>query len=150
MRDEVENRLWLASDTSNHRPGRPTMISIHPRSALLALAAAVAVSGGTLVAMGAPASAAEIVVAGNPVPTARVAYDDLNLASAAGVKRLEARIRVAADQLCFDPGLITPRARLEGTACRDAVIAAAAPQVSRATQGSGSAAGQTITLALGR
>ena len=126
------------------------MIRIHTRFAALALATAFAVSGGTLAAIGAPAAAAEIVVTGTPAPAARVHYDDLNLRSAAGTKRLEARIRAAATRLCFDPGVTTLEAKLDAAACRDATIARAAPQVRRAAAGFGLALATPILVAPGR
>lgn len=125
------------------------MARIYPRFAALALAAAFAVSGGTLAAFAAPA-AADIVVTGSPAPTAKVAYDDLDLGSAAGLNRLNARIRAAADRLCSDPGVKGLEAQLQAAACRDATIAAAAPQVARAIAQSGFASAAPIVLASGR
>ncbi|HEX2763338.1 MAG TPA: UrcA family protein [Allosphingosinicella sp.] len=126
------------------------MARIYPRFAALALAAAFAVSGGTLAAFAAPAAAADIVVTGSPAPTAKVAYDDLDLGSAAGLNRLNARIRAAADRLCSDPGVKGLEAQLQAAACRDATIAAAAPQVARAIAQSGFASAAPIVLASGR
>ena len=108
------------------------MNRLYPRFAALALAASLAVTGGTLTATGAPAVAAELVVTGNPAPSARVSHADLNLRSEAGLKRLEARVRAAAAKLCIGTGTETLQSRLEGLACRDSVIAAAAPQIARA------------------
>ena len=111
------------------------MNRLYPRFAALAFAASLAVTGGTLAATGAPAAAADLVVTGSTAPTARVSFDDLNLRSEAGLKRLDARIRAAADRLCIGTGTETLQARLEGLACRDAAIASAAPQIQRAAAG---------------
>ncbi|MBV8685360.1 MAG: UrcA family protein [Alphaproteobacteria bacterium] len=122
------------------------MIRLYPRFAALALAAAFAVSGATLAATGAPAAAAEMVVTAQP--TARVAYEDLDLRSPAGAARLDARVRAAAEKLCFGTGTVTLQARLEGFACRDAAIASAAPQVRRLL--SGATQGAAPAIGLGR
>jgi UrcA family protein len=108
------------------------MNRLYPRFAILAFAASLAVTGGTLTATGAPAAAAELVVTGKSVSAAQVAYDDLDLKNAAGLKRLDARVRAAAERLCIGAGTQTLQDRLEGLACRDAAIAAAAPQIRRA------------------
>ncbi|HEY0413706.1 MAG TPA: UrcA family protein [Allosphingosinicella sp.] len=125
--------------------------SFHPQLAALAIAAALAVTGATLAATGAPAHAAGLVVTGNPAPTARIAYDDLDLRSPAGLARLQARIHAAADKLCVGAGVETLKDRLDGLACRDEAIASAAPQVRRAAGAVASAASNApIVLALGR
>jgi UrcA family protein len=120
------------------------MTRLYPRFAALALVASFAVTGATLASTGAPASAAGRVVGG--APAARIAYDDLNLRSPAGVKRLEHRVRAAAEHLCVVRGEGALRARLDALACRDAAIAAAAPQVRRAVARAGAAS----SLAFGR
>jgi UrcA family protein len=122
------------------------MTRLYPRFAALALAASFAVTGATLASTGAPAYAADLVVSG--APTARVAYDDLNLRSPAGVKRLEHRVRAAAEHLCVVRGEGALRARLDALACRDSAVAAAAPQVRRAIDRAG--AGASLALASGR
>jgi UrcA family protein len=117
--------------------------------AALAAIMAAAVTGATIVAA-TPAFGAELVVSG-AAPTARVSYADLDLASAAGVARLERRIAAAADRLCVGIGVEQLAARLDGLACRDAAIAAAAPQVRRAVEkyATGQAAGgRAIILTL--
>jgi UrcA family protein len=123
------------------------MNRLYPRFAALAFAASLAVTGGTLAATGAPAFAAELVVTGNPAPSTRVALGDLNLRSGAGLKRLEARVRTAAERLCIGTGTETLRARLDGLACRDAAISAAAPQIARAA---GAPAGLALSFTAGR
>jgi UrcA family protein len=126
------------------------MTRLYPRLAALALAASLAVTGATLASTGAPAYGADLVVSG--APTARIAYDDLNLRSEAGVRRLETRVRAAAERVCDvdAPATSTLRDRLDSRACRDAAIAAAAPQVRRAVAGFGTGAPVAIALTLGR
>lgn len=105
--------------------------------AVLGSIAALGVTGGTLAATAAPLHAAELVVTAK-APQARVAYDDLNLASAAGVARLDARIRAAAERLCDANGVRDLGARLAADKCEAAIVAAAAPQAHQAAQGFGS------------
>ena len=124
------------------------MKKIYPRFAALALAAAFAVSGGTLAATGAPAFAADLVVTGQP--SARVAYADLDLSRAAGRERLEARIRSAAERLCSEPGTQTLQDRLASDACRAEVIASAEPQLRRALGSVRLAAAAPLILHPGR
>jgi UrcA family protein len=120
------------------------MIRLYPRFAALALVASFAVTGATLASTGAPAYAADVVVSGAPV--AHIAYDDLDLRNPAGVRRLERRVRAAAEHLCVVRGEGALRARLDALACRDSAIAVAAPQVRRAV----ARAGGAQTLAFGR
>jgi UrcA family protein len=117
--------------------------------AALAVVMAAAVTGATLVAAS-PAFGAELVVNG-AAPTARVSYADLDLASQAGVAKLERRVSAAADRLCVGIGIETLTARLAGQTCRDAAIASAAPQIQRAVAKyatAQAAGGQAITLML--
>jgi UrcA family protein len=117
--------------------------------AALAVAAALATTGGGIAALGAPAFAAEIKGPATVVATVR--YDDLNLRTGAGVDRLNARIRAAADRLCIEPGVKGLDAGLAGIECRDALIAAAAPKVRAAVAGKASEyAASAVTLARGR
>ena len=117
--------------------------------AALATAMALAVTGATVAAT-TPAFGAELVVNGSTAPTARVHYADLDLRRAAGVAKLEQRIEAAADRLCIGTGVETLSARLDGFKCRDATIAAAAPQVRHAIQTATAqaSAGGAITLTL--
>jgi len=124
------------------------MIRLYPRFAALALAAAFAVSGATLAATGAPARAADLAAA--PAPTAHVRYADLNLRSRDGLRRLEARVRTAAERLCPGSRATALAERREGLVCRDAAIADAAPQVRRAIADFGAAAPTAIALTLDR
>jgi UrcA family protein len=114
--------------------------------AVLAATMALAATGATLVAA-TPAFGHDLVV--NGAPTARVAYADLDLRSQAGVARLEGRVRAAADRLCVGIGIETLAARLDGLTCRNAAIAAAAPQVRHAIEKyaiAQAASGGAITL----
>ncbi|MDB5691522.1 MAG: hypothetical protein JWO81_585 [Alphaproteobacteria bacterium] len=106
--------------------------------AALATVMALAATGATIAAV-TPAFGAEVVVNGASAPSARVAYGDLNLRSKAGVARLESRVRTAADRLCHGIGIETLAARLDALTCRQATIAAAAPDVRRAIERSGTA-----------
>lgn len=107
------------------------MTRLYPRFAALALAASLAVVTGTLAATATPAYAAEN---GTRTAAVRVAYDDLNLQSAAGLRRLDARVRAAAERLCNSSGAVALGEQVAAEACADAAIASAAPQVARATQ----------------
>ncbi|MEA3004298.1 MAG: hypothetical protein QOH81_3086 [Sphingomonadales bacterium] len=116
--------------------------------AALATVMALAVTGATIAAT-TPAFGHDLVVTG--APTARVTYADLDLRSQAGVARLESRVRGAADRLCVGIGIETLAARLDGLTCRDATIAAAAPQIRRAIENHAAAraaGGGAITLTL--
>jgi UrcA family protein len=99
--------------------------------AVLGSIAALGVTGGTLAATATPLRAAELVVTAK-APQARIAYADLNLADPAGIARLDARIRAAADKLCDASGVRDLGARLAADKCRAALIAAAAPQAKQA------------------
>jgi len=117
--------------------------------AALAALAAFASTGGGIAALTGPAFAAEVQAPATVVATVR--YDDLNLRTAAGVERLNARIRSAAERLCIEPGVKGIDASLAGLECRDALIAAAAPRVRSVVEGRGSEyAANAVTLARGR
>jgi|GEM_PF-2378637 len=117
--------------------------------AALAALAAFASTGGGIAALTGPAFAAEVQAPATVVATVR--YDDLNLRTAAGVERLNARIRAAAERLCIEPGVKGIDASLAGIECRDALIAAAAPRVRSVVEGRGSEyAANAVTLARGR
>jgi UrcA family protein len=117
--------------------------------AALATAMALAVTGATVAAI-TPAFGADLVVSGNTAPTARVSYADLDLRRAAGVAKLDQRVAAAADRLCVGIGIETLAARVDGLQCRDATIAAAAPQVRHAIERATAqaSAGGAITLTL--
>lgn len=109
------------------------MTQFNVRSAALAVAATIAASAAGLAPFAGPAHAAE--VSGPAVVAARIRYDDLDLRSAAGAARLAARVRAAAERVCLEPGVQRLDARLAGLECRDALIAAAGPQIARLTTG---------------
>jgi UrcA family protein len=127
--------------------GRTTMNIDKLKLAALAAIAALASTGGGIAALTAPAFAAEVKSPAAVVAT--VSYGDLNLRTPAGVDRLNARIRAAAERLCIEPGVKGLDASLAGIECRDALIAAAAGQV-QAASGTTYAAAGTITLARAR
>jgi UrcA family protein len=108
--------------------------------------AATAIVLGTAVAAASPVLARDRVAA---APIARIAYSDLNLATDAGIARLNARVRAAAERLCPSGGVEALDTRLDILACRDRVIAAAAPQVRRAIErfADARAAGGNLALA---
>jgi UrcA family protein len=117
--------------------------------AALAALAALASTGGGVAALTGPAFAAEVKAPATIVATVR--YDDLNLRAAAGVDRLNARIRAAAERLCIEPGVKGIDASLAGIECRDALIAAAAPRVKSVVEARGTDyAANAVTLARGR
>lgn len=108
-----------------------------------ALAAAAIVAAGLNVA--APASAQGAPRAASaPLGSAAVTHADLNLGSAAGVARLEARVRRAAEGLCGDPGVRPLHFAAKSRDCIDQAVADAQPQlrtaIERAAQGSGAGA----------
>jgi UrcA family protein len=114
--------------------------------AALAALAALATTGGGIAALTGPAFAAEANAPATIVATVR--YDDLNLRSAAGVDRLNARVRAAAERLCIEPGVKGIDASLAGIECRDVLIAAAAPRVRSVVEGRGTEyAANAVTLA---
>ena len=104
------------------------MRSILIASAVLTLAAA------------APAAAGEpMVVEGrSAVPIAYVSYRDLNLAAAADVGQLNARVRRAAHGLCVENQATMART-MAGFACRSDAIAGAQPQIRAAIENAGNA-----------
>lgn len=119
------------------------MNALHGKLAGLAFAAALATSGLTLVALGAPAYAA----APAAYPTVTVAHADLNLGSEAGVRKLEARVRHAAQQLCLTPGVKTPKLYSAERNCVKQTIANAAPQVREAVARQGATRSAGLILA---
>ena len=108
------------------------MTTIDIRNAGLALAAALATSAATLAAFPLSAHAAPAVAVTAEVPAVRVSHTDLNLASPAGLKKLDARIRSAAERLCIVPGGKSLEEAQEAKACVDETVAGTQPQVRRA------------------
>lgn len=125
-----------------------TMYGLNLKFAGLAIAAALTVTGGGVAAVTTPAHAAGI--AAPAVVAATVRYDDLNLRSAAGIDRLNARIRAAADRLCIAPGVKGLDASLAGLECRDTLIEAAGSRVKAIVGGRDYAENGVVTLARGR
>jgi UrcA family protein len=80
--------------------------------------------------VGAPASARAFRTAN----TASISHGDLNLASAAGIARLDARVRRAAERLCIDPGVRPLHFAAQARVCVDEAVAAARPQLDRAIE----------------
>lgn len=116
---------------------------------------AIALAAAMTTAAFAPAAYAmdETVVEANTVrPVAHVKYADLNLATDAGVKSLNDRVRRAATKMCFEKGSRDLRNELAGYACRDTAISSAAPQITAAINNAGTQVaangGATITIAL--
>lgn len=87
-----------------------------------------ALLAGSAAGLGGPAQAAGPA---EPARAAAVAVDhaDLNLGSNAGVRRLQARIRNAAERLCIEPGTISVQQQAASKACIAETMAAAQPQV---------------------
>jgi len=85
------------------------------------------------------------------VPTVHVSYADLNLASQAGVDRLEARVRRAATRLCIDPGYQPLGLAMAGMRCKAEAIEGASGQIEVAVarfQSAGYAARSRIAVAV--
>ena len=80
--------------------------------------------------VGGPASARGVRTAS----VASISHADLNLTSAAGIARLDARVRRAAERLCIDPGVRPLHFASQSRACVDEAVAAARPQLNRAIE----------------
>ena len=105
-------------------------------SKILSMCAAVAVTAAGLIAMTPAASAQErpvVVVAPTDIPTRRVSYVDLNLATSSGEKMLNHRVGNAVRSVCKESTGNT--LDLYGTiACRDFAWDGARPQMKRAVR----------------
>ena len=103
-------------------------------SKILSLCAALAVTAGGLVAISPPASAQGrpvVVLAPADVPTRRVGYADLNLATSSGEKMLNRRVGQAVRSVCKEA--IGNAFDFYGTIeCRDFAWDGARPQMKRA------------------
>lgn len=101
---------------------------------ILAFAAALAVTTGGIVALAAPASAADQVVvrAEADVRIAHVRYADLNIANPAGQKLLNRRVGQAVHSVC-DGSASYATFQSEGF-CRTAAWGSAKPQIERAIE----------------
>lgn len=53
--------------------------------------------------MGVASAQPPVTVYGSSAPTAKVSYDDINLASSRGVRKLQGRVRAAASEICLEP-----------------------------------------------
>lgn len=95
------------------------------KSGLLAVCAA-SFLGGTAVAQ------PPIVVSTEPVPTERVSYADLNLASADGVERLTNRVRRAVTHVCAPH--YSRDTLVDYTDCKSFAWSGARPQMDLAIQ----------------
>lgn len=108
---------------------------------------------GITALMGSAAMAQEpLIVEGSygELPTAVVGYSDLNLARPAGVSRLNARIRHAAEILCYDYGVRSVKENIISMNCEREAIDGARPQVDQAVADFGSkqlASNQKIKVA---
>jgi UrcA family protein len=109
-----------------------------------------------LTLLGAPAAAmaqSGLVVTGVPdLPTASVSYADLDLSSAAGRAKLNARIRSAADRLCAYEGVQPVQEKSERRQCFQAAMASTEDQVAGVTsnQATRFAGRRTIEMAARR
>lgn len=111
------------------------MTMIYLKTIFAGVACAVALSG---LATTAPAMAKgkRITVtapAGDDVPTRRVTYADLNLASSHGEKTLLRRVGMAVGQVC-NPSVGNSHNRFLEMDCRGQAWAGARPQIARAVQ----------------
>lgn len=89
------------------------------KTILIGLAAAAFLSG--------TADARSIVVTRDALPTARVSYADLNLASVAGRATLQGRIRSAADTVCEVMGDRSLKTQLAVLSCYHVAVADGLP-----------------------
>lgn len=119
------------------------MNAIRLKLAGLAFAAGIATTAATLVAVAAPALAA------SPKTLERVVFHrDLDLATPAGKRTLDARIKRIATRFCMDPRAPSPAARLAARPCVAAVIASAVPTAQREIARDVAAASATRAAAL--
>lgn len=93
------------------------------KTILIGLAAAPFLSG--------TADARSIVVTRDALPTARVSYADLNLASVAGRATLQGRIRSAADTVCEVMGDRSLKTQLAVLSCYHVAVADGLSQADR-------------------
>lgn len=117
-----------------------------------------AVVAAAMTALTIPAAHAmdETVVEANVTrPTASVSYADLNLAKAADVAKLNARVYRAASRICLEPGVREIGRQVAQFECRDAALESAKPQITAAIARAGDAqlasnmaSGQSITVAM--
>jgi UrcA family protein len=78
------------------------------------------------------AAGAEPAAAAPPEGRVAISHADLNLTAAAGVAKLDARIRQAARRLCTENDILTARSTADTKQCVAAAIASARPQIDAA------------------
>ena len=105
----------------------------------LALAAAAAIAAT-------PASAGNAQINEDGSYKIQVPYADLNLASPAGIRTLEGRLKGAANLVCSTNEGFNLNALRAANACRDTIADAARPQIAQAQRG----AGRGIVISEGR
>lgn len=81
---------------------------------------------------GSSATAEELVVTAEVLPTERVSYADLNLASSSGQAILDRRIRGAAKRLCVDDARKDVENRTTGKICYNLAVADGRDQMNQA------------------
>ena len=105
-------------------------------SKILSMLAAIAVTTGGFIAVTPAASAKDqpvVVVAPLDLPTRRVSYVDLNLATSAGEKLLNRRVASAVRSVCHEANGSSSDFYIT-MACRDDAWDGARPQMKRAVQ----------------
>lgn len=107
------------------------------RSALFITAAGFIATGAAMLALSPAMGQVPQVVTGIPLPgdllVADARYDDLDLRTAQGQRRLDRRVWLAVREVCPNRhSRVDLRARKELNACRGAAFAQAAPQVAAA------------------
>ena len=91
---------------------------------------------------------AEPILVDASAPSARVSYADLDVLSTAGRQALEARVRSAAQALCYSPGKTDLDRALAGKKCFASAMAGARDQIDAAVLSSRAfASSQSITVA---
>lgn len=94
---------------------------------VVTVAAAVTLSG--LATVEGIAAERPIVVEGSAYPTEVVSYADLNLASEAGMRALNSRVRSAASRLCRNPGVLGVAETAAASKCMTLAIRGADRQI---------------------
>ena len=113
-----------------------------------------AAAAAALTALLIPAAHAmdETIVEANVVrTTANISYADLNLAKAADVAELQARVRRAATNICIDRGTRDLARTMNGLECRSTAIENAKPQIALAVANANNqqlAENRTISVAM--
>lgn len=103
---------------------------------ITALCVASALVAGSTVAQAGSQSDKPVIVRAQPdefLPTRRVSYADLNLASLAGEKTLHRRVNIAVGQVCAD-ATSSSSMQIAGQQCRSFAWSGARPQMKRAIE----------------